>query len=215
MDQGGLITLELVRKFFEKHTSLLSTSEKESINSILNKIECSSVSQEQKDLSIELKNKGNEFYKEGALQDALEMYTKSIETDPSNYVVYSNRALIYQKLEQHSKAIEDCIKGIQIEPTFVKFYIRLATIYSESDKKAALDYIEKGLAFEPENQILLNMKEELDVKSPFDSFDPSTMDSLLKNKNLQDMVQNFVKDKTPEELNDMVSKVFGNLGKMK
>jgi tetratricopeptide (TPR) repeat protein len=130
-------------------------------------------------------------------------------------VVYSNRALIYQKLEQQSKAIEDCIKGIQIEPTFVKFYIRLATIYSESDKKAALDYIEKGLAFEPENQILLNMKEELDVKSPFDSFDPSTMDSLLKNKNLQDMVQNFVKDKTPEELNDMVSKVFGNLGKMK
>lgn len=207
-------SLNTVRKFFEDHSAILTKTEKDTIEAILKRIELPSITNEQKDLSITLKNKGNDFYKEGALQEALEMYTKSLEADPTNYVVYSNRALIYLKLEQVNKAIDDCIKGIELEPSFTKFYIRLATIYGETNKKLALEYIEKGLAFEPENSVLLNMKEELSEEaSPLDSFDPSTLDSILQNKSLQDMVQSFVKDKTPEELNDMMSKVLGSLGK--
>jgi tetratricopeptide (TPR) repeat protein len=222
------ISLFEIKKFFEKFDEKLTKEEKENLKLIFNKIEGDLNNLKEK--SIELKNKGNDFYSKGLLDEALEMYTLSIEADPTNYLVYSNRSLIYYKLKQNEKSIQDCLDGIEIEPSFVKFYIRLATIYSEmasiADDESSEKYveltksnIEKGLSYEQGNTILLGMKKELnesvEMSNPLDSFDPATMDSLLKNKNLQDMVQGFVKDKSPEELNDMISKVLGNFNKKK
>ncbi|ELA41084.1 uncharacterized protein VICG_01877 [Vittaforma corneae ATCC 50505] len=207
--------LKNVKQFFEENKEAISKEDMQTVSFILKKLELKSriAAPEEKAQSEEMKNRGNDLFREGRLDESLEMYNKALEHDITNYLVYSNRALVFMKLDQIDRAIEDCLLGIEIEPKFVKFYIRLAIIYTETDRAKASGYIEKGLAFEPENSALLEMKSNLVKNSPLGSFDTSTMDSLLKNKSLQDMVQNFVKDKSADELNSMMSSVLGKLGK--
>lgn len=203
--------LENTRQFFEKNKEKLAEGDLENVLFILNRIQLKSIAptEEDKKNSDEAKNTGNDLFKEGKFEEALDLYNKAIELNPLNYLVYSNRALVYVKLGNTQKAIEDCLLGIEIEPSFIKFYIRLAFIYRETDKALADQYIEKGLKVEPDNAVLLELK---GVHNENDAFDMSTVDSLLKNKGLQNLVQNFVKDKSPEELNTMMNDVLGKLG---
>lgn len=207
--------LRSVKQFFEKNKEMISKEDLQAILFVLKKLEIKTQvsTPEEKTRSEEMKNRGNDLFREGKLEESLEMYNQALELDPTNHLAYSNRALVFMKLDQVGRAIEDCLIGIEVEPRFVKFYIRLAAIYIETDKAKAGQYIEKGLSYEPENSALLEMKSSLTKSSPLESFDSSTMDSLLKNRNLQDMVQKFVKDKSPEELNSMMSSVLGKLGK--
>lgn len=199
-----------VKEFFEKYSDKLSREDVRNVMFTLAKIEikCRHISEEDKKKSEEAKDAGNNYYKSQKLAESLDMYTKALELDPTNYLVYSNRSLVNTKLGRTQEAIQDCLLGIEVEPSFVKFYVRLAVMYAEIDKSAAQEYIEKGLKYEPDNKILLDMKEPASE----DTYS-SAMDSVLKNKALQDMVQNFVKDKSPDELKSMMSDVLGKLGK--
>lgn len=203
-----------VKEFFERNKSAVTQEELNVISSVISRIEhAESAKTESRSLSEDLKLRGNASFKEADFGSAIEFYSKSIEADPSNYLVYSNRALVYQKMNENERAIKDCLEGIRIEPSFAKFYIRLAMIYSGSDRARAHEYCLKGLEYEPNNKNLRDLAESTkpeDEKS-VGSLDPSTLGDMLKNKDLQDMVKNFVKDKSPEELSRMMSDVLGKL----
>ena len=62
----------------------------------------------------------NERYRE-----AVECYTKAISIDCNNAVYYSNRAAAYSKLDDHTRAIQDCEKAVSIDPTYSKAYGRM------------------------------------------------------------------------------------------
>jgi tetratricopeptide (TPR) repeat protein len=51
-------------------------------------------------------------------------YTRSINYDPSNHILYANRAMGYIKLEALEKAEEDCSKALQLDCTYVKAWSR-------------------------------------------------------------------------------------------
>ena len=70
------------------------------------------------------KQKGNESFRIGDLEDSLRCYTRSLEADSSNYIVYANRAMAYLKLERFEKADDDCTKSLQLENTYVKSWSR-------------------------------------------------------------------------------------------
>lgn len=204
------VTAKDVREFFEKNMNAMTQEELDTIFSVISKIEhVKSVTPEAQALSEELKLKGNASFKETDFESAIEFYTKSIDANPFNYLVYSNRALAHQKMGENEKAIKDCLEGIRIEPSFVKFYVRLAMIYSESDRAKAHEYCLKGLEYEPDNKSLRELAESTNPDEK--RLDPSTLGAMLKNKDLQDMVKNFVKDKSPEELSRMMSDVLGKL----
>lgn len=56
---------------------------------------------------------------------AIESYTKAIAVDASNPVYYSNRAAAHASKGDHSSAVQDAEKAIEIDPSFVKAYSRL------------------------------------------------------------------------------------------
>ena len=70
------------------------------------------------------KLKGNEFYRVGEVEEAIRCYTRSINFDPSNHILYANRAMGYIKLEALEKAEEDCSKALQLDCTYVKAWSR-------------------------------------------------------------------------------------------
>lgn len=70
------------------------------------------------------KEEGNTHFKSGRYQQAVDVYTSALEIDPSNKgtnsKILNNRAMCYSKLKQYSKAIEDCDKAIQLDPSYTK-----------------------------------------------------------------------------------------------
>ncbi|EAA27447.1 hypothetical protein GE21DRAFT_4466 [Neurospora crassa] len=71
-----------------------------------------------------MKGEGNDEYKAGRWQKALEKYTAALEIDPSNKgtnsKILQNRALCYTKLKQFDEAIADCERAISLDPSYLK-----------------------------------------------------------------------------------------------
>lgn len=97
------------------------------------------------------REKGNEFFKAGDIQEALSHYTNSINCHPSA-AAYTNRGLTYIKLKKYNEAICDCKKALNYDPKSIKAYLRIAISY-ECLKKYddAMDYVEEAIYLEPNN----------------------------------------------------------------
>ena len=72
----------------------------------------------------QLKVQGNESLKSRKFEEALNYYSKAIEVDPSNAILYTNRAQTYIKLESYGFAIRDCDEALKQDPDSVKAYYR-------------------------------------------------------------------------------------------
>jgi DnaJ homolog subfamily C member 7 len=71
-----------------------------------------------------MKEEGNTHFKSGRYQAALDVYSAALEIDPlnkgTNSKILNNRAMCYSKQKQYSKAIEDCDRAIQLDPSYTK-----------------------------------------------------------------------------------------------
>lgn len=71
-----------------------------------------------------MKGEGNDEYKAGRWQSALEKYTAALEIDPANKgtnsKILQNRALCHTKLKQYDEAIADCERAISLDPSYLK-----------------------------------------------------------------------------------------------
>ena len=70
------------------------------------------------------KQKGNESYRAGDINEAIRCYSRSIEMDPENPILYANRAMGYLKIESLEKAEEDCSMALGFDCTYVKAWSR-------------------------------------------------------------------------------------------
>lgn len=224
-----------VQKYFEKKRQHLTKEEYKTIKKILDKIQKKETDIDV-DLAEQLKDKGNEEYKSGDYEASLNSYTQAIIYNPHNAVYYSNKAAALSKLCRVEEAIECCKNGLNVDNKFIKLYLRLGNLYAKTDRSKAIDILDKGLLINPDNEAILEQKEAL-VKLPEEkkeeknkgdindilgkmnlgssegvSFD---MGSLLGDKGLNDMIQNFVKDKSPEELSSMMNDMMNQLGMKK
>lgn len=83
----------------------------------------------EKNKAEELKQKGNELFKNGEFQKSVEMYSEALRTCPvacatERSVLYGNRAVAKQKLNLLTPAIDDCGKSIEFNPNYVKVLLR-------------------------------------------------------------------------------------------
>lgn len=81
-----------------------------------------------KELAELKKEKGNQLYKIGRYQQAVQLYTEAIKLcpDSSIYVYYGNRSACYINLYQYKAALEDARKAVALDPSFIKGYMRIA-----------------------------------------------------------------------------------------
>jgi tetratricopeptide (TPR) repeat protein len=77
---------------------------------------------EENEKGNKLKNEGNEYLKQGKFREALEKYSEAIEVTKRMKVLYTNRALVYIKLEEYRLGLEDCEKVIEYYEIFEEFY---------------------------------------------------------------------------------------------
>jgi len=103
----------------------------------------------------EEKEKGNEYFKNADYPNAIKCYTEAMKRDPTDFVLYSNRAACYTKLAEYTLGMSDCDKCLEMNPNFAKAYSPKAYLfYIKKDYVKAIEYYEKGLKLDPDNKEL-------------------------------------------------------------
>ncbi|KAF7437169.1 hypothetical protein PC9H_004005 [Pleurotus ostreatus] len=98
------------------------------------------------------KQEGNSLMSSKKYDEAIDLYTKAVNLDPTNPVYYSNRAAAHSSKGDHLSAVGDAEKAIEVDPKFTKAYHRLGHAqYSLADYKAAASAFERGLELDPAN----------------------------------------------------------------
>uniref|UniRef100_A0A8W7PA39 Tetratricopeptide repeat protein 1 n=1 Tax=Anopheles coluzzii TaxID=1518534 RepID=A0A8W7PA39_ANOCL len=105
----------------------------------------------------ELKQQGNELFKQGEHCRSLDLYTQALRLCPldrkeARAILYANRAAAKAKLDRKQSALEDCTKALEYNPHYLKALLRRANLYEETDKlDESLEDYRKVLELEPGN----------------------------------------------------------------
>ena len=122
-----------------------------------------------------MKSEGNDAFKEGKLEDALQAYTAALALAGANasahgldddlYArLHANRAECCLQLGQHEKALEDCEQAVEYDPTFVKAYVRKAKAHSALEQHAeATQCLKDALDVAPGNKEVVSLMDEYRV----------------------------------------------------
>eukprot|EP01016_Furgasonia_blochmanni_P022270 TRINITY_DN242_c0_g1_i4.p1 TRINITY_DN242_c0_g1~~TRINITY_DN242_c0_g1_i4.p1 ORF type:complete len:501 (+),score=156.77 TRINITY_DN242_c0_g1_i4:65-1567(+) len=105
-----------------------------------------------KEKAQQYKAEGNEYFKNNNLGAAVEAYTKSIEADDTDAVLYTNRATVLLKMEDFAGALKDSQIAKALNPDWLKGYFREGEAYLGLKEygEAAASFFE-GLNRDPEN----------------------------------------------------------------
>uniref|UniRef100_A0A1A7X3H7 RNA polymerase II-associated protein 3 n=1 Tax=Iconisemion striatum TaxID=60296 RepID=A0A1A7X3H7_9TELE len=88
------------------------------------------------------KEKGNNFFKEGKYDEAIECYTRGMAADPYNPVLPTNRGTSFFRLKKYAVAESDCNLAIALDSNYFKAYARrgAARFALKSYQSALEDY---------------------------------------------------------------------------
>jgi len=112
--------------------------------------------------AVSEKDRGNEWFKKGNFDKAIERYTRGMTLDPTNAVLPANRAMALLKKGQYGAAETDCTLALSIDNTYIKAFQRRASARVGMDKyKLAIDDYEEVLKLEPSNKAAQSEKLKL------------------------------------------------------
>jgi stress-induced-phosphoprotein 1 len=98
---------------------------------------------------------GNALFKAGDFPGSIKRYTEAIKRNPEDAVPYSNRAASYVKLGELPMALKDCDKSLELDPAFIKAYVRKGNIhFVMKEYHKCIETYERGLKVEPNSREL-------------------------------------------------------------
>jgi len=108
---------------------------------------------------VDFKADADTAFKAQEFSRAVELYSKAIEADSSNRVLFSNRSAAHAKLENYKDALLDANKCIALDPQWGRGHSRRGAAYvGLKNWPSALKAYETGLECEPTNE---NTKREI------------------------------------------------------
>jgi len=116
-------------------------------------------------LAEEHKKNGNTAFAASKFEEAIGHFTKAIELDPKNHVLYSNRSAAFTSLKRYEEALKDAQTTIDLNTSWPKGYSRKgAALHGLRRLNDAITTYRKALELEPNNsatkQALLEVERE-------------------------------------------------------
>ena len=100
-----------------------------------------------------LKSKGNEAFKKGDLQLAINFYGSALELSSDNPQLLSNRCMCLLRLKKHAEALIDAERAVAASPSWAKAWARKAEALNALDRFADAEAaIKHALLLEPDNK---------------------------------------------------------------
>nr|GLL16524.1 TPR repeat-containing thioredoxin TTL1-like isoform X1 [Ipomoea trifida] len=93
-------------------------------------------------LVTQARTRGNDLFKSERFTEACAAYGEGLRFDPSNSVLYCNRAACWYKLGQWEKSVDDCSQTLRIQPNYTKALLRRAASNMKLERwaEAVRDY---------------------------------------------------------------------------
>lgn len=99
------------------------------------------------------KEKGNEFFKKGDYERAIENYTYATEMDPKNHIFMTNRSLCYASMKNWPKSLRDADKAIALKGDWEKGWYRRGVALSNMERyEEAMASFQKCLDLNPSSK---------------------------------------------------------------
>ena len=113
----------------------------------------------------ELKSKGNDLFKKGCYNEAIDVYSKALLINKENATLYSNRSAALSKIGKFNDALSDACQCIHYGKEWSKGYLRkIVALEGMKDYPNVMEAAEEGYKHSETNQ----MKKEF-VKRWFDA----------------------------------------------
>ncbi|XP_038852368.1 RNA polymerase II-associated protein 3-like isoform X2 [Salvelinus namaycush] len=104
------------------------------------------------DKALAEKEKGNQLFKEGKYDDAIECYTRGMGADPYNPILPTNRAACFFRLKKFAVAESDCNLSIALDSNYFKAFARRgAARFAQQNYESALEDYVMVLKLDPGN----------------------------------------------------------------
>jgi len=131
-----------------------------------------------------LKAKGNELFKEQKYAEAVKKYKNASSIDPTNVIYWSNMAFCYDKMRDLNAFKKAAQKCVDVNPTFIKGYYRLAKAQeSVWEYDEAQETIKRGLLLDPSNTDLHGLLHRFNHQShKLDTFQNDILDASTSNR---------------------------------
>jgi stress-induced-phosphoprotein 1 len=108
------------------------------------------------------KTAGNNFFKAGQYEQAIEKYQEATKLDDSVPAYWSNMAACFEKLSNYESMADAGRNCIKADRSFIKGYFRLATaLKALNDLSECIKTLESGLAIQAGNADLKKMKKDV------------------------------------------------------
>ncbi|KAL5527530.1 hypothetical protein ACEPAG_6331 [Sanghuangporus baumii] len=119
-----------------------------------------------------LKDQGNKAFAAKDYNKAIDLFSKAIQLDPSNHVLYSNRSAAHAGKRDWQAALEDAEACIKANPSWSKGYARKgAALHGAHKWDEAIAAYQEGLKLEDSPALRKGLKEVEEAKA-IDSSDP-------------------------------------------
>ena len=106
---------------------------------------------------LKLKEEGNKFFKTHMYAEAEKMYSQGLSICPEDFsihrsILFSNRSASLAHQSKVKEAISDCSEALQLNPSYLKAWVRRAMLYEKCDKlDEAFSDFKKVLELDPAN----------------------------------------------------------------
>eukprot|EP00301_Raphidiophrys_heterophryoidea_P002314 c11078_g1_i2.p1 GENE.c11078_g1_i2~~c11078_g1_i2.p1 ORF type:complete len:326 (-),score=99.67 c11078_g1_i2:59-1036(-) len=100
-----------------------------------------------------LKQQANQALRNGDNTGAVGLYSQALNLDPTNAVLYANRAQAHANLGDHNNAVVDAQAAVTHDPAYSKGHFRLGTALTKVGRvKEAISAFVRGRDVDPENK---------------------------------------------------------------
>ena len=115
------------------------------------------------------KERGNDFFKRGEFDKAIDCYTRGINCDPNNALIVANRAMALLKKDMFEAAEADCTVALALDPTYVKALQRRAAARAGLKRTSeALEDYNNVLKLDPKNKQarhdMVKLQEKVEIR---------------------------------------------------
>lgn len=146
------------------------------------------------EISKTVRAEGNELFKAAKFPESIAKYTEAIKRNPKDAAPYSNRAASFMKLGEFPMAMKDCESCLEIDPNFVKAYIRKGNIhFFMKEYHKCLTVYEQGLKLAPNNkelhQGLMKTRMKIQEQQSSGEVDEKQMEQAMKDPEIQQILQ--------------------------
>lgn len=114
------------------------------------------------ELADKAREEGNALFKQQNWPGAIEQYTEAIKRNDKDVRPYSNRAACYLKLMAVYEAEKDANRCIELDPTFVRGYIRKAAVeFAKKEYQKSIDVLKEAQEHDKDGKCAREIQQQM------------------------------------------------------